>query len=101
MPPMAAETPLFLLHVIGFAGFLWLGLYVFARGQRGSVATLTCLSSSATCLFFLYGAILMSLHDGPADLWLAIDRLGWACDVLPIALWLHLSIRLNPDAAHA
>jgi hypothetical protein len=98
---MAAETTLFLLHVIGFAGLLWLGLYGIARGRLGGVAMLTTITALASSLFFLYGGILESLFTGPADVWLAIDRLGWFCDVLPLALWLHLSLRLNPFATGA
>jgi hypothetical protein len=93
---MASDTPLFVLHVIGLAGFLWLGLYVVARGQRSAVSTLTGSTALATALFFLYGCALEVLHDGPAGVWLALDRLGWFCDVLPMTLWLHLSLCLNP-----
>ncbi len=98
MVRMASETPLFVLHVIGLAGFLWLGLYVVARGQRSTVSVLTGSTALATALFFLYGSVEEALHDGPASVWLTLDRFGWFCDVLPITLWLHLSLCLNPHA---
>ena len=98
---MASETPLFVLHVIGLAGFLWLGLYIVARGLRSPVSVLTGSTALATTLFFLYGCVEEALHDGPAAVWLALDRFGWFCDVVPVTLWLHLSLCLNPRAASA
>ncbi len=98
---LASETPLFVLHVIGLAGFLWLGLYVVARGQRSAVSVLTGGTALATTLFFLCGSMEEALHDGPAGVWLALDRLSWLCDVAPVTLWLHLSLCLNPHAASA
>ncbi len=96
---MASETPLFVLHVIGLAGVLWLGFYVLARGQRAAVSVLTGAAVLSAALFFLYGCMEEALHDGPVGVWLAFDRFGWICDVLPITLWLHLTLCLNPRAA--
>src|SRR5947209_7806826 len=50
---MPGETALFLVRLVGFAGFLWLGLYVVTRGDRGHVATLFGLTALATAGFFL------------------------------------------------
>ena len=38
---MGEDTATYLVNFLGFACFLWLGLYVVARGDRGNVALLT------------------------------------------------------------
>ena len=50
---MPGETALFLVRLVGFAGFLWLGLYVVTRSDRGHVAMLFGLTALATAGFFL------------------------------------------------
>src|SRR5439155_18955538 len=94
---MFGETALFLLRVVGFAGFLWLGLYVVTRGDRGHVATLFGLTALATACFFLSVGLLSAARDGPATV--PISRASWWASVVPVALWLHLSLDLNPHTA--
>src|SRR5919198_6669521 len=94
---MSGETALFLLRLVGFAGFLWLGLYVVPRGARGHVATLFGLTALAPAGFFLSVGLLSAAQDGPATV--PISRASWWASVLPLALWLHLSLDLNPRTA--
>lgn len=93
---MSEAVPLFVLHAVGFAGFLWLGLYALTRGDRGPVATLTGATALVTACFFVSGALnsLQTDHRTAA----LLQRLTWWDNILPIALWLHLSLRLNPRA---
>lgn len=93
---MSETLPLFVLHTLGFAGFLWLGLYALAHGDRGRVATLTGLTALATACFFCLGGVLIALHGAPATV--TVQRVMWWANVLPVALWLHLSLTLNPRA---
>ncbi len=95
-----SHTALFLLHVLGFGGFVWLGLYTLTRGDRGPVALLTGVTALVTACFFLSGGLLSAPHH-TRDTVLWINRVFWGAAVLPVALWLHLSIRLNPHAAAA
>src|SRR5437764_1958956 len=96
---MSGETALFLVRLVGFAGFLWLGLYVVTRGDRGHVPTLFGLTALATACFFLSVALLSAAQDGPATA--PISRASWWASVAPVALWLHLSLDLNPRTAYA
>jgi hypothetical protein len=94
---MPGETALFLVRLVGFAGFLWLGLYVVTRGDRGRVPTLFGLTALATACFFLSVGLLSAVQDGPATV--PISRASWWASVVPVALWLHLSLDLNPRTA--
>lgn len=96
---MSEAIPLFVVHLLGFAGFLWLGLYALTHGMRRSAATLTGTTALVTACFFLEGSLLEALHGAAATP--AVSRALWWADVVPIALWLHLSLRLNPQAAQA
>ncbi len=86
--------PLYVLHLLGFAGFLWLGLYALSRGDGREISTLTGLAALCTACFFCAGGVLIAAHG--ASWSAAINRATWWADVLPIALWLHLSLLLNP-----
>ena len=100
---MLEATPLFIVHVLGFAGFLWLGLYALARGDGKDIAAVTGIAALASACFFLSGGLLMALRGGPetVSVHLALNRATWWADVVPVALWLYLSLRLNPAAAQA
>jgi len=94
---MEETVPLFVLHLLGFCGFLWLGLYALTRGDRGRVSTLTGVTAILTSGFFFQGGLLFAFRGG-ADAGLAatIQRVDWWFNVAPVAFWLHLSMRLNP-----
>ncbi len=96
---MTEDTLLYLLHVLGFAGFLWLGYYALTRGARGLTATLTGAAAVVTACFFFFGGLTWALHGAPATE--AVSRLTWWTDVAPIPIWLHLSMSLTPHAAAA
>ncbi len=90
---MSEVIPLFLLHLLGFAGFLWLGLYALTHGDGGRRALLTGNTALITSCFFLFGGVVPTLHGNALYPW--VNRATWWADVVPIALWLHLSLRLN------
>jgi hypothetical protein len=96
---MSETTANYLLHLLGFAGFLWIGLYVLARGDRGPIASLTGLTALVTACYFFFNGL--SDVSGMGQVSVTINRIGWWTSVLPATLWLHLSLRLNPHAAHA
>src|SRR5256714_8649841 len=96
---MLEATPLFIVHVLGFAGFLWLGLYALAHGDGKPIAAVTAIAALASACFFLSGGLLMALRGGPETV--SVNRATWWADVVPVALWLYLSLRLNPASAQA
>ncbi|HWE61467.1 MAG TPA: hypothetical protein VHB98_07135 [Chloroflexota bacterium] len=95
---MTADTANFLVHLLGFAGFLWIGLYVLARGDAGRVASLTGLTALLTACFFFFNGLLSLVHGQAA---VGLNRASWWASVLPVTLWLHLSLYFNPRAAQA
>jgi hypothetical protein len=96
---MTEATANYLLHLLGFAGFLWIGLYVLARGDRGPIASLTGLTALATACYCFFSAL--SGVPGMGQHSVTFSRISWWASVLPATLWLHLSLRFNPHAAHA
>jgi len=94
---MEETVPLFVLHLLGFCGFLWLGLYALTRGDRGRVSTLTGITAILTSGFFFQGGLLFAFRGGAdAGVAAAIQRVDWWFNVVPVAFWLHLSMHLNP-----
>ena len=96
---MGAETPLFLVHLLGFVAFLWHGLYVLTRGSRDRVSRLTAATALVTAALFLAAGVQEALDHAAMSRRVAFDRAEWCLNVVPAALWLHLSLRLNPRAA--
>jgi hypothetical protein len=92
---MVSESgPLYVLHLLGFAGFLWLGLYALTRGDGRPLSALIGQAALGTAGFFGAGGLLLAAHGAA---WaVVINRATWWADVLPLALWLHLSLWLNP-----
>lgn len=95
---MIAATANYLVHLLGFAGFLWIGLSVLARGDGGRIALLTGLAALFTACFFFFNGLLNWLQGQEA---VALNRWSWWASVLPATCWLHLSLCLNPSAARA
>src|SRR4051794_11836527 len=89
---MTESTINFLLHLLGFCGFLWIGLYMLTRGERESVATLAAATALVTACLFFFGGVLIRLDGDTAR---DLNRFSWWASVLPPALWLHLCLRLN------
>lgn len=96
---LASESPLFVIHLIGFAAFLWQGLYVLSRGERGQVALLTGAAALATAALFGFGCLFEAIPAGSIALRQDVDRVQWWASVAPAVLWLHLSMRLQGAAA--
>jgi hypothetical protein len=95
---MGSDSALFVVHLLGFAVFLWHGLYVLTRGDRGPIARLTGCTALATGALFGFGGVLEALRANPVSLQVAVDRAQWWASVLPAVLWLHLSFRLQGGA---
>ena len=95
---MSEATADYLVHLLGFSSFLWIGLYMISRGDGGRVATLTGATALATAGFFLCNGLL-SLTTGHAAV--TLNRVTWWASVVPATLWLQLSLQLNPRALQA
>lgn len=93
---MGSNDAAFVVHVLGLAAFLWNGLYILARGDGGSIARHVAISVLATAALFGFGGLMESLNPGSVALLRTIDRASWWSAVAPAALWLHLSLRLQP-----
>jgi len=93
---MLDPIALFLIQLLGYVGFLWLGLYILSRGDSGRIAALTGTTALLTACFFLLSGLTKRIPD--LDALRTVDRAGWWAAVLPPVLWLHLSLRLNPGA---
>jgi hypothetical protein len=98
---VSSETPLFVVHLLGFALFLWLGLYVLSRGDGGAISRLTGATALVTSGLFGFGGLLEALHADSLDVRINVDRLTWWTAVAPAAMWLHLSLRLDVRRARA
>jgi hypothetical protein len=95
---MTEQTANFLIDLLGFVCFLWIGLYVLAHGDRGRIASLTGMTALLSSCFFFFNGVL-SVVTGPAAV--GVNRASWWASVLPVTLWLHLSLRLNAQVARA
>ena len=96
---MDFDTAAFVVHLLGLAAFLWNGLYILTRGEGGSMARHTALTVLTTAALFGFGGLLEAVDPHSIDLLRSIDRLSWWSAVIPAALWLHLSLRLQLGAA--
>jgi hypothetical protein len=93
---MNAAAVQFLIQLLGFVGFLWLGLYVVARGMHDHVSRLAGITALTTSCLFLTGGIAATLHSIRPSLQIAFLHLMWWASVLPAACWLNLSMHLSP-----
>lgn len=92
---MGEDTATYLIDLLGFAGFLWLGLYIITRGDRGRLAYLTGATAVATSFFFFFNCWLKSVHGDAA---VPLNRWSWWASILPATLWLQLSLELDVRA---
>ena len=98
---MASETPLFIIHLLGFAAFLWQGLYVLMRSDGERIAILTSVTALAMSALFGFGCVYEVFPPSDFAARLLVDRVEWWSSVLPAALWLHLSMYLRYEDAPA
>ena len=91
---MGQDTTTYLIDFLGFGGFLWIGLYVVTRGDRGRMAYLTGGTAVATSCFFFFNCWLKSVHGDAA---VSLNRWSWWASILPATLWLQLSLDLGPQ----
>lgn len=96
---MGSGSAVFVVHLLGLAAFLWNGLYILTRGDDGPVARHTAITVLITATLFGFGGLLESFGPRSLDLIRTIDRISWWSAVAPAALWLHLSLRLQPGMA--
>ena len=91
------QPVVFVAQILGFAVFLWLGLYALARGDRGRVAVLLGAAALVTATFFLQVGLQKVFGGAPGAG--TFRRLMWWANIMPIALWLHLSLALRRQVA--
>lgn len=87
---MITNNPAILAQIIGFGIFLWVGLYVLARGARRTpLIVVSLLGLFAQAIFFGTGA----LTDTHTDVrwFIALERWSLWTIVVPAATWFHLS----------
>jgi hypothetical protein len=96
---VGSDSADFVVHLLGLAAFLWSGLYILTRGKGGSLARLTALAALSTAALFGFGGLLEAVDPRSLTLLRAIDRISWWSAVAPAAVWLHLSVRLQPNQA--
>jgi len=87
---MITNNPAILAQIIGFGIFLWVGLYVLARGARHTpLIVVSLIGLFAQAIFFGTGA----LTDTQTDLrwFVALERWSLWTIVVPAATWFHFS----------
>ncbi len=87
---MSEYSLLIISQAVGFGIFLWLGLYVLSRANHHTpivIATLVGLFAQAA--FFLSDHLVTITHD--KELHGFLTRFSWWDNVVPMAVWFHLS----------
>ena len=82
----------YVVQLLGFGSFLWLGCYVLARSETQAASRLAGLTMLAQACFF-FSSALVSRQEGEQTTILTL-RLFWWDSVLPAAMWYHLTTRL-------
>jgi hypothetical protein len=87
---MITNNPAILAQIIGFGMFLWVGLYVLARGARRTpLIVVSLIGLFAQAIFFGTGALTDTQTDLP---WfIALERWSLWTIVVPAATWFHFS----------
>src|SRR6476661_5798861 len=87
---MITTNPAILAEIIGFGIFLWVGLYVLARGARRTpLIVVSLIGLFAQAIFFATGALTDTQTD--PRWFIALERWSLWTIVVPAATWLHLS----------
>ncbi|KAB8140286.1 hypothetical protein F8S13_23945 [Chloroflexia bacterium SDU3-3] len=91
-------------ELVGYALFLWLGLYLLVRGLlRTPLIALSVAAAFGQAAYFFAAALTDSLAD--PGLFALVERLTWWSSVLPLAIWFHISCVIalpirKPSAPH-
>src|SRR4051794_22403557 len=95
---MITNNPVIFAQIIGFGMFLWVGLYVLARGARRTpLIVVSLIGLFAQAIFFGTGALTDTQTD--PRWFLALERWSLWTIVVPAATWVHLS-SLVAQGAH-
>lgn len=82
------NDPVVLTQIVGFAMFLWLGVYLLLRSAQRSVLTLVSVGGLlAQAVFWAVSAFSYTSTSPTTLVWL--DRVFWWSSVLPMAAWFH------------
>ncbi|MEI6044004.1 MAG: hypothetical protein WCS37_06400 [Chloroflexota bacterium] len=91
---MSLLDPTLIVKLIGFGGFLWLGIYIVSRAVIQTPLTIvSCVGMIAQSSYFLSSTIITNSILGlGVERGVFISRLFWWSDVIPMALWFHMSV---------
>ncbi len=91
---MSLLDPVLVVKVIGFGGFLWLGIYIVSRAATQTPLTIvSMLGMFSQASFFFSSAIIANNTIGlGTDGGSTVTRGFWWSNVLAMAFWFHMSI---------
>jgi hypothetical protein len=93
---MSEQELLIISQAVGFGIFLWLGLYVLSRATYHTpIVITTLLGLFSQAAFFLSDHLVTITTD--LGLHNVITRLSWWDNVLPMAVWFHLSSLISRE----
>ncbi len=89
---MSALDPVLIIKVAGFGGFLWLGLYIISRTTAQTrLSIVSAVAMFVTAAFLFSSAIIENNSTGLGTGGPLVSRVFWWSNVLPMALWFHMS----------
>jgi hypothetical protein len=87
---MTIGNPAILTQIIGFGGFIWVGLYLLVRAtHRTPLIILSVIALFCQAVFFGYNALADSTQS--RALFIGLERWAWWSTVIPLAIWFHVS----------
>ena len=88
MPQFDLQT---IVATVSFSAYLWVGLYLLSRASTFSpLITISVVGSLLQSAYFFHN-IAVNIVTG-YELSVAVNRLGWWTNTLPIAFWFHASL---------
>jgi hypothetical protein len=88
MPQFDLQT---IVATVSFSAYLWVGLYLLSRASTFSpLITISVVGSLLQSAYFFHN-VAVNLVTG-YELSVAVNRLGWWTNTLPIAFWFHVSL---------
>lgn len=82
----------FVIQLVGFGSFLWLGLYILTRAETQAVSRLAGATMVMQGCFF-FSSALASIQTDPS-MAVLLGRLWWWDSVIPASAWFHMTARL-------
>lgn len=86
--------PVVLVKFVAFGCFLWLGIYIVSRAAVQTPLTIvSAIGTIAQAIYFFSSAIIANNNTGLGlERGIVISRAFWWSDVLPMAIWFHMSV---------